>query len=135
MPRKPKTLADYQSAAARRGLLLVSKPAEKVTLKSWWKCRKCSETFEATYSNIAKSSGCPKCAGNMALTKADYKKLARSLGLTFIDPIPANARAKAHWRCKKYGHNWYAPYCNVKRATGCPTCNHLFRRRQKPRRD
>lgn len=96
----------------------------------WWKCSKGHE-WQSTIQNRNKGSGCPYCAGRIAIEgendlqtvnpdlaqEWNYKK---NNGLTPMNVLP-NSEVKVWWICR-LGHEWQAMIGNRTKGQGCPYC-------------
>ena len=97
----------------------------------WWKCNKGHE-WQSTIQNRNKGSGCPYCAGRIAISgENDLQTVNPDLagewvyekngGLTPLDVLP-NSDKRAWWRCSK-GHEWQSTIGNRTKGNGCPYCS------------
>jgi hypothetical protein len=124
--KKPKEAADYHALARARGFTWTGNalPANVMT-KTGWQCKD-GHSWNASYSNIQKGTGCPDCSGKRPRKVADYRALARSRGFIWTGKaLPGNVLSKTSWQCEKE-HSWQAPYNAVQNGRGCPKC---FRKR------
>ncbi len=97
------------------------------TVPIGWKCFDCQHEWRARVDNIVnKSSGCPKCSGNLELTvqAVNDRIAARSKALCLmIHPGGTNGK-KADFECLKCSNRWTALLHNVlSHGYGCPICN------------
>ena len=98
--------------------------------KVGWKCKK-GHKWQATICNRNKETGCPYCAGRLAIKgETDLltvnPKLAREWdnevnGELKPTDVTAGSRKKVGWKCEK-GHKWLATIHNRSNGTGCPYC-------------
>ena len=98
--------------------------------KVWWKCSKGHE-WKAQIRSRNKGSGCPYCAGKLALKGiTDLQTLNPSVASewnyeTNGDLKPENFTAysnrKVWWKCSK-GHEWEALIASRNKGSGCPYC-------------
>jgi len=100
-----------------------------------FKCLKCGEIFNATWSNIQSNWGCGYCRGfkvNLSNCLATKKpKVAvewhptKNGNLTPYNITPGS-RKKVWWKCKK-GHEWQATIKNRSiRQNTCPYCLKMY---------
>lgn len=102
----------------------------KSNKKALWRCS-LGHTWEATFANRDKGSGCPYCSGNktiqgqtdLATTHPDLVKewnYEKNAPLTPSE-VSAGSSKKVWWKCE-YGHEWEASINNRKKGNGCPVC-------------
>jgi len=99
--------------------------------KVWWQCQYGHE-WQATVANRSRQrSGCPYCAGNVAVPgKNDLATVRPDLAAGWhptkngdLTPnlIARSSDRKVWWQCTK-GHEWRASAANRYRGAGCPYC-------------
>ncbi len=115
-----KTPADYHALAATRGLNWLGPFPANVLIPTRWRCPR-GHRWRARYNHIRAGHGCPECAGTRRKRPADYRRLARQRGLSWLGPEVANSRQATLWRCTR-GHTWRATYTSLAGGTGCPEC-------------
>ena len=114
------------------------------TVKAWWHCDTCNGAYQMMIANKIKGQGCPYCSCRKVLTgfndlqscypelvesEWDYEKNNRN-GL-HPDSIMKSSRRKAWWKCKSYGHSWYALINNrTILGRGCPKCAHRISKQE-----
>jgi len=97
----------------------------------WWRCKDGHEWQAAVYTRWA-GHGCPTCYKQKRRTSLNdlasrYPELAAEWhptrnGELRPEDLPAYARDKIWWRCKK-GHEWQAAVDDRVAGTGCPYCS------------
>ena len=110
--------ASYHSLAKERGFRWLGPQVASVRDNTGWSCDKGHE-WQATFDNIRRGRGCPVCSSRVPLTPADYRSLAAERGFVWLGPEVGNNRSNTGWRCR-LGHEWQAPYSNMKQGSGCP---------------
>ena len=98
--------------------------------KVWWKCKKCSYSWEANISNRSRGTGCPNCAGKIVTVEKSlatvYPKIAAewaydlNSGILPESFLPGSDK-KIWWRCDK-GHVWKAAINSRVNKNNCPYC-------------
>ena len=116
----PKTPADYEALAHKRGLHWIGPNVPNTATKTVWQCAD-GHQWEATYNNIQQGKGCPYCAGNVQKSPEDYHALAEERGFRWLGPEVLNTQSRTTWECEA-GHQWEAIYNSIQRGTGCPIC-------------
>lgn len=106
--------------------------------KVWWLCKENHEYYTSIASRTNRKSGCPFCAGKIAITgttdlKTQYPKIAGEWDYNKNgDLIPENVKPFSHkkvwWLCPK-GHSYETAISNRTinskndKNTGCPYCS------------
>lgn len=119
-PMRAKSHSDYHALATARGLSWLGPLPANVLTPTRWRCPH-GHRWLARYNHIRAGHGCPKCAGTRRKTPADYRRLARQRGWSWLGPEVANSRQPTGWRCQ-HGHTWRAPYTHLAGGAGCPEC-------------
>lgn len=99
--------------------------------KVWWICAK-GHTYEAMVKNRSRGSGCPYCAGKLAIP-GETDLLTRNPQLANEwnyekngDMLPSNVTVfsgkKVWWRCSKCKYEWLATVKNRANGANCPAC-------------
>ena len=102
----------------------------KSAKKAIWKC-KYGHTWEASFANRSKGSGCPYCSGrdvvlgetDLATTNPELAKewnYEKNAPLT-PSQVSAGSSKKAWWKCA-YGHEWESSINNRSKGANCPVC-------------
>ncbi len=105
----------------------------KSNKKVWWRCSKCGYEWQARISDRFRGSGCPACAGRVAVPgKTDLATVNPSLSLEWdydkndksFSPhsITGNSNKKVWWICNKCGWSWQAAVYSRNSGRGCPEC-------------
>jgi DNA-directed RNA polymerase subunit RPC12/RpoP len=71
-----------------------------------------------------KTSGCPKCYGNVKLSNSDIDKCLTTREIQRIGDISqTNNKGKIEWKCLICGENWLSGTNSIiNRGRGCPYC-------------
>ena len=99
--------------------------------KVWWQCRQGHRWQAAVHSRTGNGSGCPVCAGKIALSgvndlAARYPELARQWnqeknGTLIPSQVLPGSHRTVWWICEK-GHEWRAQIKSRVMGCGCPIC-------------
>ncbi len=87
------------------------------------RCSICGHQWEATPNHLLRGSGCPQCAGTMALSSDEFAKRVEALesSVELLSPY-VNARTRVQCRCPVCGALW-SPYPkSLLQGYGCPKC-------------
>lgn len=89
------------------------------------KCDKCGLEWSPYANSLLMGHGCPKCAGKMQKTHAEFVEELRLLrdDVIIIDRY-VRALQKAKFRCLKCGHEWDVTPAHILSGRGCPACAH-----------
>jgi glutaredoxin len=137
MPAKLK-LEVVIARLAERGFTLVGQYVNANT-HTLIRCAKDHEWSAQTRYIINAGWGCPHCAGNIKLTKADIERRLDGRGIRLVGD-KLGTRNKVTFACE-YGHEWKAEINTVlNHRSGCPHCaknakldTHTINERLKPR--
>ena len=102
----------------------------KSNKKALWRCSS-GHTWEASFANRDKGSGCPYCSGNKTIQgQTDLETINPDLLVEWhhdrnapLEPsqISAKSGKQVWWKCAQ-GHEWKASIRNRSRGQGCPIC-------------
>ena len=137
-----KSLYDWCIENSRQDLLLewdCDKNSKKdpssvhygTSLKVFWICKKCGNSWEARISNRVHGRGCPFCAGSIVTPGVNdlqslFPQISAEYDLGKNKTPPCNIFSKSNhkvwWTCK-YGHSYSATVASRTNAnSGCPYC-------------
>jgi hypothetical protein len=124
------TIEEMQELAKSRGGICLSTEYINNNTNLKWKCKE-GHTWEATPSNIKRSTWCPVCGAKKAaysrrLGIEEMREIAKTKDGKCLSDIYINDRAKLKWQCKE-GHIWQACADKVKQGRWCPYCAHRVR--------
>lgn len=113
----------YQALAARRGFQWLGPDVPRTTKhKTMWRCAE-GHVWAACYNDLHTGTGCPRCAGMVPKTAADYETLAAERGLEWVgETLPRQVDTKTTWVCRTCGHRWRTTYTSLAEGAGCPLC-------------
>lgn len=98
--------------------------------KAWWRCEK-GHTWQAVVNSRSSGSGCPVCAGKVALNgetdlATELPELAHQWHPVKNAPLtPSQVTRGSHrvvWWCCEKGHEWRAAVKARVEGNGCPVC-------------
>lgn len=99
-----KSVNDYHDLGSYFALdYLGPEPPPLTTVPVSWRCQNCNRTFDRSYRQLRRRKsqgmhGC-KCQGRQALKPYDYKRLAASLGISWLGPyVPPTTRSRTRWK-------------------------------------
>lgn len=117
-----KTSTDYYDLAAKRGILWIGElEPDNTTRKTMWECQE-GHLFKTSYAIIRAGHLCPHCARNAPKVRNEYIRLGIRSNITWIGEFtPHNSNTKTKWKCR-LGHEWNAPYSQIRNGSGCPYC-------------
>jgi very-short-patch-repair endonuclease len=118
--KAPKTESNYKYLAKKSGFRWLGPEVPNVGTKTGWQCQH-GHTWEATYNNIQRGTGCPYCAEKAPKTEDDYKNLSKERGFKWLGPKTQTTKEATIWECSKK-HSWLASYNQILSGTGCPQC-------------
>ena len=76
-----------------------------------------------TPHNVLRRQGCPKCAGKIKRTHAQYVREVAEINPNIeVVGIYVNSHIKILHRCKIDGYEWFAQPNNILHGTNCPVC-------------
>jgi len=121
MPKRLSITDCDKIAKARRGKCL-SKRYHNNHTKMQWMCKH-RHVWRASFHSIKDmGSWCSICSGNMPLSIAVCRTIARENNGRCLSKNYANARSKIKWQCDR-GHIWENSLYHVKmRGQWCPVC-------------
>lgn len=95
------------------------------------RCRVCGHEWEPIAQSLIRGSGCPRCAGVLKLTEAEFKdRLEESNpSLEYVSGYKGNSK-RVNVRCTACGHEWSPFASSLLRGHGCPKCAGVLRRTQ-----
>lgn len=85
--------------------------------------------FQQTPNNHLSGKGCPKCAGNVALTTKEFVEMAREIHgdeYSYDHVVYKNNREPVLITCPVHGDFEQVPYVHLE-GSGCPICSLLHR--------
>lgn len=117
--RAPLNAAIVNERIGSRGLHLVGVYVNTQTPAAF----RCSSGHEWTArpGTVLSGAGCPRCAGNLPLSRAEVNRRIASRGL-YLSGEYESASKKAEFKCS-HGHSWWAVPSSVVHGTGCPNCS------------
>lgn len=118
--RARKSVVDYRALGREHGLRWKGHQALPTAQKTSWQCA-AGHAFRASYNSVQAGHGCPRCAGSLPRAAADYRRIGREYGLTWLGPLPPRTSVPTRWRCKA-GHVWTTRLNTVARGHRCPHC-------------
>ena len=119
--RARKTAADFRALGRQKGLRWLGQRALPTALKTRWRCA-AGHGFRASYNTVQAGHACPACAGRLPRVAADYRRIGREHGLTWLGPLPPLTSVPTRWRCQA-GHVWTTRLDTVRRGHRCPHCS------------
>jgi hypothetical protein len=101
--------------------------------KAWWKCKECSQSWEAVVSGRTdkRKSKCPYCSntkvGKVNNLKVKYPEIAKEWSdrnkKTKAEEVLPCSGVKYWWVCKVCNSEWKtSPHNRVSHNSGCPFC-------------
>lgn len=110
-----------------------AKVAFRSDRKVWWTCRKCGCSWRARVADRSAGSGCPACAGKIAVVgQNDLATINPELAAEWdygkngnLTPqmVVGGSNKKVWWVCKECAHSWKADiYSRNTSGHGCPIC-------------
>ena len=119
----PLTQAEWQKRATSRGLefLEIVKTANTKTL---CRCRKCGYQWKVIPNRITQGGGCPKCAGSLKITQAEWQERAAHKDFEFLETV-RHANNPTLARCFTGQHEWSPRPNRALQGHGCPTCGQV----------
>lgn len=151
-----KVLAGYNDFASQRPDLLLEWDYEKNTIKPskiskgsskkvWWRCKKCTNSYETSVANKCLGRGCPYCSGKkVKIGYNDFETWCKNnnrqdLILEFdttknnfsMNEITIGSGKNVWWLCSN-GHSYQTSLSHrIKMGTGCGICSHkVFRKNE-----
>jgi hypothetical protein len=108
-------------------IALVSGSYIPKTKKAKWHCltNESHQDWVALVGSVLyQNTGCPECAGNVALTEKIVKKRLGTRPIALVDGSLKGARGKSKWRCliNQEHPEWSATADSVLGGTNCPVC-------------
>lgn len=93
------------------------------------KCNFCNYTWLVLARQVARRSGCPKCAGNIKLTNEDIDKRIINKFLERLEDVKNN-KEKIKFKCLNCNYIWMCCPSSIinnnnknSKKTGCPNCS------------
>lgn len=115
----PRTTAELQAIAVKRGGRLISAHFEGMRRKLKWQCERGHE-WTAAPMKIKAGGWCPTCRGYNQ-TIEEMREIARERGGDCISTRFSGTHTKLTWRCH-LGHEWTATPAHVRNNRWCPVC-------------
>jgi hypothetical protein len=115
----PLTKEIVNKRIADRGFVLLGEYVNSGT-KTLFQCNK-GHTWEVLPSAIMGGGGCPRCAGQVPLSKEIVNSRIANLGFVMLGEY-VNVDTKTMFQCGE-GHTWEATPYKVMGHTGCPYCS------------
>jgi len=105
-----------------RNIVLVDDYVNNKTIVKF-KCLKkfCSHTWLAKPENVLHGTGCPKCAGNIKLTRDEVVERLKDKDVSLIGDYVTN-RTKTLCQCKFCNHTWNTTLDKIFMGRRCPKC-------------
>lgn len=95
------------------------------------KCKIDGYEWRTTPANILYGKGCPKCAGNLSLSNAEYVERLRLINHDIISIEQyVNMKTPILHICLIDGYTWYASPDSILQGCGCPICKESYGERQ-----
>lgn len=98
-----------------------------------WQCEK-GHRWKASYDSVSRISWCPKC-GSVQRNNKKFKynlsnchAIAKEKNGKCLSRAYTNVSTKLKWQCSR-GHEWYAPFNNIKNGHWCQKCASNNRRK------
>ena len=116
----------------KNGELIPSQVTKSTHQKVWWLCAHGHSYEAAIYSRTgANRTGCPFCAGKIASSENNLKKLYPTIakqwhptknGALRPSQVTKSSDKKVWWLCPK-GHNYKSSIANRTKGKACPQCS------------
>lgn len=92
------------------------------------KCDVCGWEWAPVGGSLLRGHGCPRCAGTMRKSHAEFveKLKSRRDDVIIVGPY-VKALEKARFRFLKCGHEWDVTLAHILNGRGCPLCAHSRR--------
>lgn len=89
------------------------------------KCDVCGWEWAPVGGSLLRGHGCPRCAGTMRKSHAEFveKLKSRRDDVIIVGPY-VKALEKARFRFLKCGHEWDVTPAHILNGRGCPLCAH-----------
>ena len=92
-----------------------------------FKCLKCNNVFNRTWSNLLNNKKCPECKKKdfiqyNTLTKNNVIDFLKTKNLSIISNYES-ARKPIDLSCNIYNCSFSNAFCNIKAGSGCPKCS------------
>ena len=91
--------------------------------KSKFRCKKDGYEWENTLCHIKQGEGCPKCAKQVPTTVDDIRKALCDRNIELVSYC-GTVNGKSVFKCTSCGRVWSTCWYNVRKGSGCPTCEH-----------
>lgn len=93
--------------------------------KILFKCLKCGNVWKTTPNIVLGGHGCPKCAGNIKKSDAEFRAQLKSVNsqIEILEPYTSAVR-KLRVKCLECGNIWQAKPNTLLMGHGCPHCSH-----------
>ena len=112
------------------------------TLRVWWTCKRCGNSWQNTIFHRSKGEKCPYCLNKKI--KAGFNDLATLFPEVALDwdfesndglsptKIAPKSGKKINWVCHICGHRWRTSVsARTYMQSGCPNCWHIRRKKKK----
>lgn len=92
------------------------------------RCDVCGWEWAPVGGSLLRGHGCPKCAGTMRKSHAEFVEELKSRrdDVIIVGPY-VKALEKTRFRFLKCGHEWDVPPAHILNGRGCPLCAHSRR--------
>jgi transposase-like protein len=118
-------LKDLQSDAVKAGLEYLETIPILTSVKTRYRCKNCNDILWKRPNNVQKGQGCAKCHRYVLNPLKNLQSLqsdADKVGLEYLEINAISAHAKAHYKCKTCGYDWWKVPNDVQKGSGCPKC-------------
>jgi predicted nucleic acid-binding Zn-ribbon protein len=126
--RKPKNLGgqkvspeEWENRASKVGVRWKSGTPKSSKAKTPVTCLKCDYSWSPLAANIAKGSGCPRCAKNSPQPQSIWDERASAVGLKWLEPVKGR-HSLTRVVCIHCGTKAIVEAGSVAGGTGCSKC-------------
>ena len=105
MSRSPLSRAEYEQVAIDHDLVFVGTEVPgTIAIPTRFQCGKCGRVMTKSLKAVRHGKNPCTCQNGVTLVAADYHKLAKALGITWLGPIngdysvPQNTKVKTRWQ-------------------------------------
>lgn len=149
MPKNKPNLADFNPDLAKQWHPTKNLPLTPLDVtpggkkKVWWKCDKCSESYEATVQSRKRGAGCPYCSGKKVSAKNNLQQRRPDIarfwhpsrnGSVRPSDVTYGSGVRYWWKCPVGDdHEWIASVNTMTgtQSRGCPFCSKTCKRASK----